>query len=191
MIECDRGDTMAILITDNDYFQMINNIDTNDIENILVQTLTEKNMKIASAESCTGGMISQRITNVSGASRIFDLGICSYANEIKNKVLGVKEKTLNTVGAVSEETALQMCQGVMKLANSDIGVSTTGIAGPTGGTKEKPVGLVFIGIATKEKTTIYRAELCRNTPHSRNEIRTMTTNLCMLLAIKSAKSPVE
>lgn len=182
---------MAILITDNDYFQMIKDMDTSSIENTLVQILTEKNMKIASAESCTGGMISQRITNVSGASNVFDLGVCSYANEIKSKVLGVKEETLNTVGAVSEETAMQMCCGVMKLANSDIGVSTTGIAGPTGGTKEKPVGLVFIGITTKDKTTIYRAELCHNTPHSRNEVRTMTTNLCMLLAIKATKNPVE
>lgn len=182
---------MAILITDNDYYEMIKDIDTNNIENILVKNLTNNNMKIASAESCTGGMISQRITNVSGSSKVFDLGVCSYANEIKTKVLGVKEETLNSVGAVSEETAFQMCRGIMELANSDIGLSTTGIAGPTGGTDEKPVGLVFIGIGTKGKTTIYRAELCHNTPHSRNEVRTMTTNLCMLLAIKATNNSVE
>lgn len=182
---------MATLITDKDYFNLMENIDTEKLEDTLVKVLTEKNMKIATAESCTGGMISQRITNVSGASNVFELGVCSYANRIKNKILGVKNETLEKVGAVSEETATQMCQGIKELASSDIGVSTTGIAGPTGGTDKKPVGLVFIGISTIESTTIYRAELCRYTPHSRNQVRTMTTNLCMLLAIKATKNPEE
>ena len=144
---------MATLITDKNYYNLMKDIDTSTLENTLVKELTERNMKISSAESCTGGMISQRITNVSGASNVFELGVCSYANRIKNKVLGVKNETLNTVGAVSEETATQMCEGIKELASSDIGVSTTGIAGPTGGTDKKPVGLVFIGIATKESTT--------------------------------------
>lgn len=182
---------MATLITDKDYYNLMKDIDTATLENTLVKELTDRNMKISSAESCTGGMISQRITNVSGASNVFELGVCSYANRIKNKVLGVSNETLDTVGAVSEETATQMCEGIKELASSDIGVSTTGIAGPTGGTAQKPVGLVFIGIATKESTTIYRAELCHYTPHSRNEVRTMTTNLCMLLAIKATRNSVE
>ena len=191
---------MATLITDKDYYNLMKDIDTATLENTLVKELTDRNMKISSAErkwtlataeSCTGGMISQRITNVSGASNVFELGVCSYANRIKNKVLGVSNETLNTVGAVSQETATQMCEGIKELSSSDIGVSTTGIAGPTGGTAKKPVGLVFIGIATKESTTIYRAELCHYTPHSRNEVRTMTTNLCMLLAIKATRNSEE
>ena len=163
---------MTYLITDKDYYERTQGIDTKGIEESLVHLLYEKHMKIATAESCTGGMISQRITNVSGASNVFDCGICSYANIIKEKLLGVSSK----------ETATQMCQGIMKVAYSDIGLSTTGIAGPTGGSKDKPVGLVFIGIATKTHTTIYRAEFCHYAQHSRDEVRTMTTNLAMLLA---------
>ena len=144
---------MTTLITDKDYYNLMKDIDTATLENTLVKELTDRKLKISSAESCTGGMISQRITNVSGASNVFELGVCSYANRIKNKVLGVSNETLDTVGAVSEETATQMCEGIKELSSSDIGVSTTGIAGPTGGTDKKPVGLVFIGIATKESTT--------------------------------------
>ena len=112
---------MATLITDKDYYNLMKDIDTATLENTLVKELTDRNMKISSAESCTGGMISQRITNVSGASNVFELGVCSYANRIKNKVLGVSNETLNTVGAVSQETATQMCEGIKELSSSDIG----------------------------------------------------------------------
>lgn len=175
---------MAILITDKDYYELTEGIETQYIENSLVSALEEKGIKISSAESCTGGMISQRITNVSGASNVFDGGMCTYANSIKEKLLHVSSKTLTEFGAVSKETATQMCQNIRQITYSDIGVATTGIAGPSGGTKEKPVGLVFIGIATKDKTTIYRAELCHFTQHSRSEVRTMATNLTMLLAMQ-------
>ena len=150
---------MATLITDKNYYNLMKDIDTSTLENTLVKELTERNMKISSAESCTGGMISQRITNVSGASNVFELGVCSYANRIKNKVLGVKNETLNTVGAVSEETATQMCEGIKELASSDIGVSTTGIAGPTGGSKEKPVGFMYSAIHYNNKTQVYKIQL--------------------------------
>lgn len=173
---------MPILITDRDYEEMVKKADINSFEESLVHLLYEKKMKIATAESCTGGMISQRITNVSGASNVFDCGVCSYANAIKEKLLGVSNRTLTNFGAVSEETATQMCQGVMKLAYSDMGLATTGVAGPTGGSEEKPVGLVFIGVALESHTTIYRAELCHYTQHSRNEVREMATNLALLLA---------
>lgn len=173
---------MPILITDRDYEEMVKKADINSFEESLVHLLYEKKMKIATAESCTGGMISQRITNVSGASNVFDCGVCSYANAIKEKLLGVSNRTLSTFGAVSEETATQMCQGVIKLAYSDMGLSTTGVAGPTGGTKDKPVGLVFIGVAVGGNTTIYRAELCHYTQHPRNEVRKMATDLALLLA---------
>ena len=122
------------------------NINPDELQNMVVEKLTKNNLKLATAESCTGGLLSGRITAVSGASEVFDCGVCSYANEIKHKVLGVSEETLNTLGAVSPETALQMAEGVKKLANADISASTTGLAGPTGGTDEKPVGLVLVGI---------------------------------------------
>lgn len=175
---------MTILVTDKDYYKLVEGIDTETIEHSLVSALIEKKMKISTAESCTGGMLSQRITNVSGSSNVFDCGICSYANSIKEKLLHISNKTLTEFGAVSEETATQMCQNIRQIAYSDIGVATTGIAGPTGGTKDKPVGLVFIGIATKDRTTIYRAELCHFTQHSRSQVRSMATNLTMLLAMQ-------
>lgn len=183
---------MALLITDRDYDEKVTslkkqNIDIDKIENILVDTLCKKGMKIASAESCTGGMISCRITNVSGASNVFDCGVCSYSNNIKNKILGVPQEMLNTLGAVSEETAQKMCQGIKNVALSDIGISTTGIAGPSGGTEKKPVGLVYIGLAFGDNTTIYRAELCRYKQHSRNDVRHMATNLALLLAYEETE----
>lgn len=120
-------------------------------ENV-VQLLITRGLTLASAESCTGGLISAEITSVSGASGVFGFGVCTYANEAKMKLLGVKEETLASVGAVSEETAVQMAYGVRKLSGADIGVSVTGIAGPTGGTPEKPVGTVYIGISTQKRT---------------------------------------
>ena len=99
------------------------NINPDELQNMVVEKLTKNNLKLATAESCTGGLLSGRITAVSGASEVFDCGVCSYANKIKHKVLGVSEETLNTLGAVSPETALQMAEGVKKLANADIGAS--------------------------------------------------------------------
>ena len=119
-----------------------------EAENV-VQLLTERGLSIATAESCTGGLISAEITSVPGSSAVFGFGVCTYANEAKIRLLGVKEETLETVGAVSEETAVQMAEGVRKLSGADIGVSVTGIAGPSGGTPEKPVGTVYIGISTE------------------------------------------
>lgn len=122
-----------------------------EAENV-VQLLIARGLTIATAESCTGGLISAEITSVSGSSAVFGFGVCTYANEAKMKLLGVKEETLASVGAVSEETAVQMADGVQKLSGADIAVSVTGIAGPTGGTPEKPVGTVYIGIATEKGT---------------------------------------
>ncbi len=116
----------------------------------LVAALREKGLKIATAESCTGGLISGAITEVSGASEVFDGGVCSYANQIKESVLGVPARTLETVGAVSAATAAAMAKGVRKLMDAHIGVSVTGIAGPSGGTADKPVGTVYIAVATEE-----------------------------------------
>lgn len=159
--------------------------DRNKLEFFLVEKLLKSKKKIATAESCTGGLLSQRITNVSGASNVFDCGVCSYSNEIKNKILGVKNETLQTVGAVSCETAIQMANGVRNLANADIGLSTTGIAGPTGGTFEKPVGLVYVGISTKEKSYALKLLLCDENSNfkTRNDIRKATSDIALLEVI--------
>lgn len=126
---------------------MKNNIDK-QAENV-VQLLLRINKKTASAESCTGGLISAAITSVSGSSQVFDMGICSYANVIKQKKLDVPEEALEKYGAVSEQVAKAMALGVMREAESDFAVSTTGIAGPSGGTSEKPVGTVWIGVCSR------------------------------------------
>ena len=115
----------------------------------VVKLLWSKGKKAATAESCTGGLVSAAITSVSGSSEVFEMGVCSYANRIKQDVLGVSTEALERYGAVSEQVAKEMAQGVMKRAGSDFGVSTTGIAGPTGGSEEKPVGTVWIGICSK------------------------------------------
>ena len=143
-----------ITLTDIDIIQLLrkNNLNADTLQEDVVAKLIENNFTLATAESCTGGLISERITRVSGSSEVFGCGICSYANEIKSKILGVHEETLAVLGAVSGETAIQMAEGVRKLSNADIAVSTTGIAGPTGGTPEKPVGLVYMGVSTAKKT---------------------------------------
>lgn len=122
------------------------------LEEITGKMLTEKNLSISTAESCTGGMLSSRITDVSGSSSYFAGGVVAYSNEFKIKFLDLKEETLREFGAVSEETAKQMAEGVRKHFNTDIGLSTTGIAGPGGGTDKKPVGLVYIGYSDKNTT---------------------------------------
>ena len=131
--------------------------DANDLEHTLVQTLTEKGLTVATAESCTGGLVSQRITQVPGSSEVFGFGFCTYANEAKHKLLGVSGATLATVGAVSWQTAAQMALGAARVSGADIAVSLTGIAGPGGGTAEKPVGLVYVGAARGDE--VYVAKL--------------------------------
>lgn len=119
----------------------------NNISVKIVELLKEKGLTISTAESCTGGLVAKALTDVSGASAVFWGGVVSYDNSVKENVLGVKRETLNTVGAVSRDTACQMAAGVKRVIKTNIGISTTGIAGPTGGTPEKPVGTVYVGIA--------------------------------------------
>jgi PncC family amidohydrolase len=118
---------------------------------LLVSLLKEKNLKIATAESCTGGLVSAYLTCISGASQVFEMGVTSYSNEVKNRILGVGCDTLKEFGAVSQNTACEMAQSVRKMANADIGVSVTGVAGPTS-QEGHPVGYVFIGVSYKENT---------------------------------------
>ena len=129
-------------------------VDYNCIEEAVVGMLKEHHLKVATAESCTGGLIAKRITDVPGASEVFECGIISYANGIKHKVLGVSEDDLNIYGAVSEPVAKQMAQGALKVSGADIAVSVTGIAGPDSDSTGKPVGLVYIGLADKENVWV-------------------------------------
>lgn len=129
-------------------------VDYTCIEEAVIEKLKEKHMKVATAESCTGGLIAKRITDVPGASEVFDCGIISYANEIKHRVLGVSEDDLNKYGAVSEPVARQMAQGALKVSGADIAVSVTGIAGPDSDSTNKPVGLVYIGLADKDNVWV-------------------------------------
>ena len=118
----------------------------------LVRALTEKRMTCATAESCTGGGVGYTITGVSGASAVFWGGVISYDNSVKRDVLGVPEEVLATKGAVSSECAAAMADGARRLLKTDLAVSLTGIAGPGGGSAEKPVGLVWFGLASKDGT---------------------------------------
>ncbi len=120
--------------------------DENSLEAVVCDLLIKNGLKLATAESCTGGLLAEKITSVSGASACFDCGVITYSNEQKQKLLGVSGETLDKFGAVSEQTALEMCRGVRDIAQADFGIGITGIAGPSGGTEEKPVGLVYIGI---------------------------------------------
>jgi len=120
------------------------------MENRIVKILTKKKLKISFAESCTGGMLSSRLVGVSGSSVVFDESIVTYSNEAKEKYLNVSKSTLAKYGSVSEEVANEMARGIVKCSNANIGVSITGIAGPTGATIGKPVGLVFIGMFYKK-----------------------------------------
>ena len=122
----------------------------------LVNLLKEKDKTISFAESCTGGMLSEMVTDISGASSVFYGSVVSYDNSIKENVLHVSADILNTFGAVSEECGYAMAEGVKKLMNTDYAISITGIAGPTGGTKDKPVGLVYIGVTDGKNTKVYK-----------------------------------
>jgi nicotinamide-nucleotide amidase len=117
------------------------------LEEAIGEALREKKATVAVAESCTGGLISHRITNVPGSSEYFERGVVAYSNQAKVDFLGVPEDVIKDRGAVSPETAMAMAYGVRKAADATFGLATTGIAGPGGGTPEKPVGLVYIGIA--------------------------------------------
>ncbi len=124
-----------------------------DMSHLLVQRCQESSLKITTAESCTGGLVSACLTEVAGSSSIFQQGLITYSNEAKISLLSVPEKLLVTVGAVSEEVAEAMALGVLTKVKSDISVAVTGIAGPGGGTNEKPVGLVYIAAARRSNVS--------------------------------------
>ena len=162
------------------------NIEIKDLPELLVNALIKKKKRIATAESCTGGLVSGAITSVSGASGVFDCGVCSYANHIKHKIVGVREETLSTYGAVSDRTAAEMARGIRLLANADIGISTTGIAGPLGGSQYKPVGLVYIGVSTELGLHTEKMLLGENNA-DRERIRELAVAAALYFALKDTE----
>ena len=157
------------------------------MENAVLMALRADGETLATAESCTGGLISKRLTDISGASDVYLGGAVTYANEAKVKILGVSEDDLKTYGAVSEPVARQMAEGVRALLGADFGISVTGIAGPTGGSEEKPVGTVFVGLASKNGTTVKKLSL--SSMRDREYVRTVaaTGALAMILDEKKVK----
>ena len=127
----------------------------------VVKLLTKKKLKISFAESCTGGLLSSAITSISGSSKVFTIGLVTYSNQSKISILKVPKNIIRKHGAVSYETCLSMVKNLSKISKTNISVSITGIAGPKGGVKQKPVGLVFIGI-TKGNKTLIRKYLFKN-----------------------------
>ncbi|HVU27877.1 MAG TPA: CinA family protein [Verrucomicrobiae bacterium] len=130
--------------------------DDKNIAFLIARLLTERKQTLALAESCTGGFITNQITNVPGASKIFLGGVVSYSNKSKQKFLGVRRETLKNFGAVSAATAREMAEGARKKFGADFALAVTGIAGPTGGTKSKPMGTVFIALAGAFETVVER-----------------------------------
>ena len=120
----------------------------------IVKLLSKKKLKISFAESCTGGLLSCAITSVSGSSKVFALGLVTYSNQSKNNILKIPKKTLIKYGAVSYESCLTMVKNLSKISKTEVSVSITGIAGPKGGSRKKPVGLVYIGIKKGNKTLV-------------------------------------
>jgi len=141
------------------------------IAETVVRSLTKKKRTLALAESCTGGFIAHQITNVPGASQIFLGGIVAYSNAAKEKFLGVRAKTLKRQGAVSGAVAREMAEGARRNFGTDFAVAVTGIAGPGGGTKSKPVGTVYIALAGKSGTTV----ACKWNAGKRNKFKEMTS----------------
>jgi len=150
----------------------------------VVKLIVSRNLTVATAESCTGGLISELITSVSGASSVFELGICTYANRMKTKFLDVPEEELVKFGAVSGEVALSMVRGLKNCSGADVCVSVTGIAGPNGGTAEKPVGTVWLGFSICGIEFTELLPLWRLPNGSRDDIRQAAAKCAFAIILK-------
>ena len=150
----------------------------------VVKLLSKKRLKISFAESCTGGLLSSHITSISGSSKVFTLGLVTYSNQTKINVLKVPKKIIMKHGAVSYETCLAMVKNLNKISKTNISVSITGVAGPKGGTKEKPVGLVYIGIKKGNKILVKKNYFKSN---RRNMIQRDAVNKALSLVLSIAK----
>ena len=147
----ERVEMLKLIIDDNIY-----GYDDETISSVIGKLLNQKGATVATAESCTGGLIGNMITEVSGSSAYYKGGIVAYSNELKERLLGVHHETLEQYGAVSEETAIEMAKGCLDATDADYAIATTGISGPTGATEEKPLGLVYVAIASREEVVCNR-----------------------------------
>lgn len=161
-------------------------IDVPDIQTALVNTLKQRGLTVAAAESCTGGLVSKRITDVSGASGVFSYGICTYSNDAKKKLLGVSGKTLEEYGAVSRQTAIEMAKGVREVSGADIGISVTGVAGPEP-SEGKPVGLVYVGVCYADMCEVKELNLGSGKTDDRELIRYISSSHALILAKNAAE----
>ena len=154
---------------------------SHSLEEQLVNKLIEKNWHISCAESCTGGLIASRIVNVANASKVFDASFVTYANEAKMKYLGVSPQTITSYGVVSEEVVFEMAAGVAKETGAEVGIAVSGIAGPSGGTAVKPVGMVCFGFYVNGKIT---ARTCQFGNPGRHEVRSLSTEYALKTALE-------
>ena len=150
----------------------------------LIKLLIKKKIKISVAESCTGGLLASTISSISGASKIFNLGLITYSNKAKIKILRVNKKIINRYGAVSYECCYAMVNNLSKISKTNINVSITGIAGPRGGTKKKPVGLVYIGVKKGSKIQIIK---CLFKSKKRSSIQKATVKKALNLVLRAVK----
>lgn len=157
----------------------------NALAETLVKALARRGMTVAAAESCTGGMVTAAITSVSGASAVLEYSAVTYANRIKEQMVGVKHETLEAYGAVSAQTACEMAKGIAAAADADMGLAVTGIAGPTGGTPEKPVGTVYIAVFQSDKCECERLNLLDECGEDRRAIREESVRRVLSLALKT------
>ncbi len=155
------------------------------LEERVAALFTDSGQTLSTAESCTGGLIAHRLTNVSGASAFFMGGVVAYDNAVKASVLGVSEETLSAHGAVSAETASAMAEGVRRALRTDYGIAVTGIAGPSGGSPEKPVGLVFLAVSSREGTRVVRGQFSG----TRLEIKNQTADAALGLLLDRGETP--
>jgi nicotinamide-nucleotide amidase len=160
-----RGDRAAEIVANAEQIvrdqlgdALIFGVDDDSMESVVVGLLTRQGKTLALAESCTGGLIANRITNVPGASRVFIAGLVTYSNDAKQSLLGVRRESLEAHGAVSETVAREMAEGARARLGTDYAISVTGVAGPSGGTADKPVGTVFMAVARRDGQTLVRRQ---------------------------------
>ena len=150
----------------------------------LIKILSKRKLKISFAESCTGGLLASTITSISGASKVFDLSFVTYSNQAKIKILKINKNIINTYGAVSHQCCSAMVKNLSRISKAEINVSITGIAGPNGGTKQKPVGLVYIGIKKRNKIQITK---CLFKSKKRSSIQKVTVKKALNLILRAVK----
>lgn len=160
-----------------------------NLEEKIVRELQKRGYTITTAESCTGGLLAGRILNVAGASAVYNEGHITYSNEAKERLLGVAHETLEQYGAVSQQTAAEMAEGAARVANANVGLSTTGIAGPGGGTSEKPVGLVYVGCCINGEVTVEECRFTGNREENRASAVEAALNLLLKMLVAAPIQP--